>query len=482
MCRVDARRRVMLACVIAVLHGAFFIWYQRPDWRTQWTDQEGYERLGVALATTGTFTSFPHSRQFIPEVIRTPAYPAFLAVVYRLFGADQVYVAAAQTALFVMICLLVFAIARRVTSDSIAATAALVTALFPPIPYFGALVMTEVWTTFLFTASVWLALLALGDANAPRSWRNFGACVGLGLLCGLTALSRPAFVLFPILLAVIVLILLPLIRIRTPAAFPRVLVMLAAFAVVMLPWFAYNYEHVGRLTLSPAGGLGRGLWEGSWQAVWSGRLQSELTALAEQAADRAELDRQVAAVASREQLPPQPMLEYVHQWKELHLIWDTPTDPYERTMARMHADRSYLLAALRNLRRDRPAHQLTRMARGAFILWAGEIPFRYSDINRLPTALIRFCWLIQAGLFAAAIVGIYALFRLFPTAALILAAPIVYVTAVHLPLLTEARQSLPAQPVLLVLATLGSAYLLGYLPQSHPSLPVEAQVHELEHL
>ncbi len=467
MCRVNARRRVMLACVIAVLHGAFFIRYQRPDWRSQWTDQDGYERLGVALATTGSFTSYPNSPQFIPEVIRTPAYPAFLAVVYRLFGTDQVYVAAAQTGLFVIICLLTFAIARLVTSDSIAATAALVTALFPPIPYFGALVMTEVWTTLLFTTSVWLAVLALGDASFPNSWRNVGAWMGLGIVCGLTTLSRPAFVLFPLLLAVIVLMALPLMRIRTSIAFSRVMVMLAAFAVVMLPWFAYNYEHIGRFTLSPAGGVGRGLWEGSWQAVWSGRLQSELTARAEHGDDRAETDRQVAAIARREQLPPEPMLEYVHQWQELHMLWDTPTDPFERTMARMRADRSYLLTALQNLRRDRPLHQLTRMARGAIILWAGEIPFRYSDINRLPPALIRVCWLTQAALFAAALVGIYALFAIDPAAACLLAAPIVYVTAVHLPLLTEARQSLPAQPVLLVLATLGTAHLLGVRLERH---------------
>jgi 4-amino-4-deoxy-L-arabinose transferase-like glycosyltransferase len=367
----------------------------------------------------------------------------------------------------VMICLLVYAIARRVTSDSIAATAALVTALFPPIPYFGALVMTEVWTTFLFTASVWLAVLALADADSPDSWRNVGVWIGLGISCGLTTLSRPAFVLFPILLAVIGLMLFPLIRIRTSIAFAPVMVMLVAFAVVMLPWFAYNYEHVGRFTLSPAGGVGRGLWEGSWQAVWSGRLQSELTTLAEQPGDRVEIDRQVTAVASREQLPPQPMLEYVHQWKELHLIWDAPTDPYQRTMARMQADRSYLLSALQNLRHDRPMHQLRRMTRGAIILWVGEIPFRYSDINRLPPALIRLCWLIQAALLTAAMAGIYALFRHFPAAACILAAPIVYVTAVHLPLLTEARQSLPAQPVLLVLATLGTAHLLGYRLQPH---------------
>jgi hypothetical protein len=52
----------------------------------------------------------------------------------------------------------------------------------------------------------------------------------------------------------------------------------------------------------------------------------------------------------------------------------------------------------------------------------------------------------------------------------------VYITAVHFPLLTEARQSLPAQPVVLLLATIAAARLAGH------SLPLEAQVHEREHL
>ena len=57
-----------------------------------------------------------------------------------------------------------------------------------------------------------------------------------------------------------------------------------------------------------------------------------------------------------------------------------------------------------------------------------------------------------------------------------MAAPIVYITAVHLPLLTEARQSLPAQPIVLLLAIIGAANLAGH------SLPLKAEVHEREHL
>ena len=58
----------------------------------------------------------------------------------------------------------------------------------------------------------------------------------------------------------------------------------------------------------------------------------------------------------------------------------------------------------------------------------------------------------------------------------ILAAPILYVTAVHLPLLTEARQSLPAKPVVLLLATIGVVHLRGH------SLALKPQVHERQHL
>jgi len=264
---------------------------------------------------------------------------------------------------------------------------------------------------------------------------------------------------------------------RDRPAWSRWALILVAFAIAMLPWFMYNYATLGRITISPAGGIGRGLWEGSWQATWSGRLQNELTHLADDIDDRAELDRRVTAVAAREGLPAGPMLEYVHQWENIRRIWDTPTDPYERVWARVEADHEYRRVALENLRHDSTFHLVYRLARGVFILWAGEIPIRYSDINKVSPPWIRAIWALQAALFALAVAGLAALVRSGRVAeACVLAAPIIYVTAVHFPLLTEARQSLPAQPVVLLLATIAAAHFAGY------SLPLEAQVHEREHL
>jgi hypothetical protein len=463
-----SRRSLWIVCAVALAHGLFFIWYQQPDWTTAWTDQDGYRRLGRVLATTGKFTRFPDAPTFVPEVIRTPAYPLFVAAIYRVFGPGQLPVAIIQTLLFVGICLLVYAAARRIVPERLAWCAALATALYPPIPYFGALVMTEVWTTLLFTVALWLTIRATHDGRAS----DF---VWLGVTLGLTALSRPAFVLFPFALVAAGLIVAPWAGRRVPVR--HWAAMIAVFALTMLPWFAYNYRMLGVFTLSPAGGVGRGIWEGSWQARWSGRLQNELTHLADDIDDRAELDRSVRAVAAREQLSAEPMLIYVHQWEDIRRIWTDPLDSSERARARVEADREYLRIGLDNIRGERTSELARRLARGVFILWAGEIPFRYSGINSLPPRLIHGVWLIQAAIGGLALAGLVALARHRRAAdALWLAVPLVYITAVHFPLLTEARQSLPAQPIVLLLATIGVAQLTGHL------FPLEAQVHEGQHL
>ena len=113
------------------------------------------------------------------------------------------------------------------------------------------------------------------------------------------------------------------------------------------------------------------------------------------------------------------------------------------------------------------------------MLWAGEIPFRYSEINRLPPVVIRVCWAIQALLLALALAGAVSLLKAGRVAAaVLLTAPIAYVTVVHFVLLTEARQSLPAMPLVLLLAAAG----IAQRTRGPRSLALEPQVHEREHL
>src|SRR5687767_11818898 len=190
------RRTLILIVMIALAHAALFIIYQRPDWEVAWSDQGGYKQLGAAMARSGgEFTRFPESPVFIPEVLRTPGYPAFVAVIYRLFGERTLPVAIAQSLVFALICLIVYAIATRVAGDRAATVAALMTALFPPLPYYGALVLTEVWTTFMMVLA---CLVCLRSMQRDR----VGDFILAGALFSATTIIRPAFVLLPFGLAV----------------------------------------------------------------------------------------------------------------------------------------------------------------------------------------------------------------------------------------------------------------------------------------
>ena len=187
------RRALLIVALVALVHAAAFAVYQQPEWNTSWDDQTGYQRLGHVLATTGKFTRSPELQPFVPETIRTPVYPLFVAAVYRVAGEYHAAVAAAQALLFAMITFVVFALASRLATQPVALAAAVFTALYPAIPYYGALVLTEVLCTFFVTVGLWTAVRAIQE-------RRTSQFVVTGVLFGLATLTRPTFALFPVAL------------------------------------------------------------------------------------------------------------------------------------------------------------------------------------------------------------------------------------------------------------------------------------------
>ena len=445
MSRTSARAVIV---VLALAHAAFFIVYQSPDWATEWTDQNGYTMLGRALADTGRFTRYPEYPRFVPEVIRTPGYPVFVAAVNRILGRGQLPVAIAQAAVFAAICLLVQALAARVARDGVAFAAGVITALYPPLPYFGALTLTEVLTTFLVTLGMYLWVRALGGRGG---WAAGAVLAG-------AALTRPSFQYLPAALAAAAAVVAP----RGAAARRASVLMLVVFAAVIAPWLLYNAIYLRMFTFTPAGGIGRTLWEGSWQVALPGRVQATLTRIADATPDRIALDNRVRGYADQVQMEAAPMLRYVHQWQDIRRIWTEPQEPFERAWARVAADRVYMQVGLDNIRRDPLRHAWRRATRGVLLLWVTEIPVRYSAINRLSTAAIRAIWLPQAGLMLAAIAGVFVLWRRNARAeAGAFAALIIYVTAVHAVLYSEARYALPAKPIVLLLATIAASHAIS---------------------
>ena len=456
-------RSLLVICAIALVHAAAYIVHQRPDWNVAWTDQAGYQRLGEVLARSGTFTRYPGSPVFVPEVIRTPGYPVFVALVYRLFGiGNQMALVIVQAFVFAGLCVIVFGLARRITTERVALLAALIAALFSPFPYFGALALTELWTTFI------AALAILACLRAVQSGRTATYAIA-GVLFSLTTLVRPAFVLLPFFLAVAV----PLfVRDQRQRRALRGWAALSVAALITLaPWFTYNYIHLGRVTLSPAGGIGRGLWEAAWQGRWPGRVQAALTDVATTTVVPVELDRRADAIAAETGLDPAPMRTYVREWRTIHDLWDTPTDPMERVAARIAADQAYFDAAITHMREDPGGHVWRRLTRAPFFLWAADIPIRHTLINEIPPLVIRGVWLLQVLLLGvAALGGVHLVRSGRRLEAAILILPLIYVTAVHLPLLCEARQSLPVKPLVIVLAAIGITSL-GTAGRKTPASP-----------
>jgi hypothetical protein len=156
------------------------------------------------------------------------------------------------------------------------------------------------------------------------------------------------------------------------------------------------------------------------------------------------------------------MLAYVTQWRDIRRIWTIPTAPEARMKARIEGDQEYLRQGLANIWAAPFGYVRRRATRGIFVLWAGEVPIRYSQINQVPRWIVIVIWLLQIALVMLASLGWWRVWHDgHHVLAGILAAPLVYVTAVHLPLLTEARQSLPVKPLLLIFAAIGLQVLLA---------------------
>ncbi len=445
---IDRMNRVALTviCALALAHSAFYIAHQRPDWDTEWTDQGGYKQLGAGLATSGEFTRTPGAAVYAPEPIRTPGYPAFVAVVYKAFGINNVMaVVIAQAFLFVAIVLSVYFLCLQVMDERLALIGAALTAAFSPIPYFGALVLTECWTTFVLT-------LTMAVTFRARRSGSLALAIIAGALAALIALSRPVFVLMPFGLFGLIMLLDRFERWKLWVA--------ATLAAVMClaPWFAYNYKHFHRVTVSPANGLGRAFWEASWQGVWSGKLQDRLTDTAGRYPDASELDAAVRRIADENHLDAQPMLEYVHQWQRIRGLWADPSDRVKWAQSRIVADAEFYRVGIENAKKDPVGHLSRRVTRAIPVLWIAEIPYRISSINDLPVIVIRLFWAAQAALIVLAGIGVARGVRGSRwRETLVLAFPFVYITAVHAALLTESRQSLPGMPSVIALSALGVA-------------------------
>jgi len=176
-------------------------------------------------------------------MLREPGYPLFLAAVFKLGGYGIQTARVACVLLAFGAALLLFQLARRITSDAMTAlSAALLFLLYPGTLVAEARAGIEI--PFIFT--VILFMIGLYSAVEKGSLLRYLAA---GLLLGVAVLVRSQILLFPLLLLVYLVI-------ASKSASERVKIALRFAALglgamlVMSPWIIRNYRLVHKLVPS----------------------------------------------------------------------------------------------------------------------------------------------------------------------------------------------------------------------------------------
>jgi 4-amino-4-deoxy-L-arabinose transferase-like glycosyltransferase len=233
--------RLALVLVIAlVARLAFVAWWQQTqnlsDRRFELPDSQSYWELGQHMARGEPYQFGTADR----SVFRAPGYPLLLAGLFRVVGADAPPSAARVLgAVFGTLSVAgVYWLSRAMFSPDVAFLAAAIVAVYPEAIATSALPLSD--GPFCLWMLLQLVFFKLAATGAPRRDLVFAALAGA--MAGIASLTRPSWLLFtPGVVAVW----------AVGSQFEkRQLVlggtMLVALALVMSPWWVHNWRVVGR--------------------------------------------------------------------------------------------------------------------------------------------------------------------------------------------------------------------------------------------
>jgi hypothetical protein len=205
-------------------------------------DQVAYRELGANFA--GYWRG-----GYQGEVLRTPGYPAFLALI-RAVTADETLVQIIQAFLLAASCLATAAIAAWTWGVAAGRVAALLFSLYLPLLSFASMVLTEALAISLATIGAAVAV----HAAAVRARATWVAVAVVTLLVGV--LVRPNTLVFMLPIAALLILAAPSARRRLYVVGITIL----AAVVLFGPWVGRNYALFERpMFLGDAGPFGLAL-------------------------------------------------------------------------------------------------------------------------------------------------------------------------------------------------------------------------------
>jgi hypothetical protein len=248
---LGAQRTHRLLLLLNLLVGVAVFWLFRD---TISGDQATY--LGLAEGMRhGQYSYWYFLDDYIPDTFRTPGYPLFLWTMQLLWN-DIFFVKVVQLLMYWCAVLLVDrSLAARHAPDRLVQNVFLLLCL-PNIQvvYYAALIFPETLMVFLVALSVYV------EASVPdgRRWKS----PVLGSVWGLVSLTRPVFLLYPL----VRLVGDALIGWGGPRSgvLKKYALVLLCYGLVLAPYGWWNAHHHGVFSVTPLEGGGGVVHTGFW--------------------------------------------------------------------------------------------------------------------------------------------------------------------------------------------------------------------------
>jgi len=366
--------------------------YLAPDWDPIRDDQQEYLALARGIVATGEYTRATGTESFVPEPLRLPGYPIFIAPLC-VRGCSMWGITFVQAILVAILVVIVAKFAATLIGKRGGVIAGGMVALNPSFAFFAAHALSDVLGTVLMVGSVAAAAMLIPSRRAGGLFA--------GVLFAGSVLTRPLFVVALPVTMLAVALRHGLRRTAAPLA-----LLVIVFALAVAPYVAYTESAFGRPLVGSSGTQ-------LWMAYFEVRGSLDAMERDQEAAGRAALAR-FAAISDR---------------AEQSRAWIVLDDELRARAVTLIAHDPWGFAARGVLR--------------SAVLWTGDVPLRAEHITPTTAALWRvggLTWFLVGFLGAVFMVR-----RGDPLTALPLLV-ILATWAVSYPLWAEGRYSLPAQP------------------------------------
>lgn len=430
-------RQLAAPVAISVLLVLAYAWYVQPDWESYRDDQFEYLALARGLVERAEFTRAGPNEAFVPEPLRTPGYPIFLAALCRTIGCGNWHIAIAQAALLAMAIPLVAVAARRIDRRA-ALPVGWAMAAYLPFAYFAALPLSEVAATFLLVLATACFFLA-------RERRSAAWGLAFGASCAWLGLTRPIYLLVPSAFLIGGWLGDRAALFRAPRSWIAAAI---AYAAILAPVMLGSAASFGSPSASSGG---TSLWWGYFQGLGA---TPDAVARFDDAALREAPEAEIVAAGRAAGLEPVEATEAAYVKRRI-AAFDRIDDRLTQAYAWVDLNRDLATRALVLIRHDPWGWIARGLGVRSIELWAREAPFRIRDAMRAPFGAHLVLVTAQLALLALAIFGVIHAIRAGHRDMWLVAALLVYVWLVSLPFVTEPRYSLPAKPLLLLAAVIG---------------------------